>query len=97
MPLDLVIPPSKNFNLTVTTKGSGFEILYNTLSKKYVQIDFRKDIESIENEFIWYYLSNQLKLKAVFKSQIEVIDVFPKKISIAYDKEFSKKVPVKST
>ena len=95
VPLDLVIPPSTNFNLTVTTKGSGFEILYNTLSKKYIQIDFRKDIESIENEFIWYYLSNQLKLKAVFKSQIEVIDVFPKKISIAYDKEFSKKVPVK--
>ena len=64
VPLDLVIPPSENFNLTVTTKGSGFEILYNSLSKKYVQIDFQNDIESSENEFIWYYLSNQLQLKA---------------------------------
>lgn len=95
VPIDLVIPPSKNFNLTVTTKGSGFEILYNTLSKKYVQIDFQKDIESTENQFIWYYLSNQLQLKTAFKSQLEVIDVFPKKISITYEKEYSKKVPVK--
>lgn len=95
VPLDLVIPPSKNFNLTVTTKGSGFEILYNSLSKKYVQIDFQNDIESSENEFIWYYLSNQLQLKAAFKSQLEVVDVFPKKISIGYEKEYSKKIPVK--
>ena len=31
------------------------------------------------------------KLKAAFKSQLEVVDVFPKKISINYEKNIQKK------
>ena len=94
VPLELVIPSSDNYDLTVTVKASGFEILYNTLFKNSVEIDFLNDVESTDEAYIWYYLSNQLKLKKAFKSSIQVVDVFPKQFHVPFEKESSKKVPI---
>lgn len=93
-PLQLVLPSADSFTISTTIKSSGFAGLYNAFSKNTLEIDFEKDVQRLDSVFQWNYISNQQKLSNSFQSAIEIIDVYPKQISIPFVQEYSKKVPI---
>ncbi|WP_303318988.1 YbbR-like domain-containing protein [Flavivirga abyssicola] len=80
--------------LNITLKTHGFKWLQYYVSKPKVTIDFINDVDKKDGVFLWNkskaYLDN-----TQFDEQVELLNIFPKKLSFRYGVNMVKKVPVK--
>jgi len=83
-----------SIKLNLTLKTHGFRWLSYYFSKPKIKIDFSKDVNKMEDVFVWNkseaYLNN-----TQFDKQVQILSISPDPITFRYGVNMIKKVPVK--
>ncbi|MDO5970185.1 YbbR-like domain-containing protein [Flavivirga aquimarina] len=80
--------------LNITLKTHGFKWLKYYISKPKIKIDFSHDVDKKKDVFLWNKSKAYLK-NTQFDEQVELLNMFPDKLTFRYDVNLVKKIPVK--
>ena len=93
---EVVIENDSTSEATVFIKTKGFSLLpFLFNSSRTIALDAKDEVSKTKDRYYWSTSSNLYKIKDVFGSSVDVLDVEPDTIRISYSTLENKKVPVK--
>lgn len=94
VPQENIILNDSNAILNITLKTHGFKWLTYYFNKPKITIDFVKDVNKTNSEFIWSKSKAYLLSSKQFSKQVELLNISPDTLKFKFDINLVKKVPV---